>query len=95
MATVEELLRVRDVTPDLLFGRDVNRNGQIDAAEIAREQTNEFAKSELMTEEEQAGSLDRGWSAYLTLYSRGGIGIQADNHASISTTQIYNNYKIN
>jgi hypothetical protein len=70
LATVEELLRVRDVTPDLLFGRDVNRNGQIDAAEIAREQTNELAKSELMSEEAQAGSLDRGWSAYLTLYGR-------------------------
>jgi Type II secretion system (T2SS), protein K len=70
LATVEELLRVRGVTPDLLIGRDVNRNGQLDAAEVAREQTNEMAKNDLMVEEDQTGSLDRGWAAYLTLYGR-------------------------
>lgn len=31
--TVEELLLVRGVTPDLLFGADVNRNGSIDSHE--------------------------------------------------------------
>ncbi|MDX1946337.1 MAG: type II secretion system protein GspK [Pirellulaceae bacterium] len=59
LETVEELLLVRGVTPALLFGADVNRNGQLD--------TNET------TEEGSGGSTDpasfRGWSAYLTLYS--------------------------
>jgi hypothetical protein len=57
--TVEELLLVRGVTPQLLFGADVNRNGQLDPHEI--------------TEDGNGGSTDpagfRGWSAYLTLYS--------------------------
>ncbi|HEX5103454.1 MAG TPA: type II secretion system protein GspK [Pirellulaceae bacterium] len=57
--TVEELLLVRGVTPQLLFGADVNRNGQLDPHEI--------------TEDGSGGSTDpegfRGWSAYLTLHS--------------------------
>lgn len=57
METVEELLLVRGVTPELLFGADVNRNGQLDPHEVA----------------EGSGAVDpasfRGWSAYLTLYS--------------------------
>lgn len=59
LETVEELLLVRGVTPQLLFGADVNRNGQLDPHEIS--------------DEGSGGSTDlaafRGWSAYLTLYS--------------------------
>lgn len=57
LETVEELLLVRGVTPDLLFGYDVNRNGMIDASEM---------------EGVGAGSEtpSRGWSAYLTLHSK-------------------------
>jgi hypothetical protein len=63
LETVEELLLIRGVTPQLLFGSDINRNGQLDAHE---------------TEEKNTGiegnSVDptafRGWSAYLTLYSQ-------------------------
>ncbi len=59
--TVEELLLVRGVTPDLLFGRDVNRNGMIDMHE---------QELPLYLEADPGdGSMDRGWSAYLTLYS--------------------------
>jgi hypothetical protein len=85
--TVEELLRLRGVTPLLLFGRDVNRNGQIDPAEALTElptattgstssatttpPTNGLLSTETgISSEENTGSLDRGWSAYLTLYSR-------------------------
>jgi hypothetical protein len=56
--TVEELLLVKGVTPQLLFGADINRNGQLDAHE---------------TLDDSTGSTDpsafRGWSAFLTLYS--------------------------
>jgi len=57
LETVEELLLVRGVTPDLLFGYDVNRNGLIDANEMGG----------------TGGTTDttfRGWSAYLTLHSK-------------------------
>ena len=58
--TVEELLLVRGVTPQLLFGADVNRNGQLD-------------EHELLDEVNGGATTDpasfRGWSAYLTLHS--------------------------
>jgi hypothetical protein len=58
--TVEELLLVRGVTPQLLFGADINRNAQLD-------------QHELLEENSGGASTDptafRGWSAYLTLYS--------------------------
>jgi type II secretory pathway component PulK len=59
LETVEELLLVRGVTPQLLFGSDVNRNGQLDPHEQSDDAT--------------GGATDpvgfRGWSAYLTLHS--------------------------
>ena len=54
--SVEELLLVRGVTPTLLFGADVNRNGVLDADEQQR-----FGVTV-----ETAGSL--GWAAYLTVH---------------------------
>lgn len=51
--TLEELLLVRGVTAQLLFGNDKNRNGLLDP-----------------DEEASGGTLDRGWSAYLTMYTR-------------------------
>jgi DNA uptake protein ComE-like DNA-binding protein len=59
--TIEELLLVKGVTPDLLFGRDSNRNGMIDAGESNNPS---LAESTAMPTE-----VDRGWAAYLTLYS--------------------------
>ena len=57
LETVEELLLVRGVTPQLLFGCDVNRNGMVDLDE--------------MVLAGQLGDLpQRGWSAHLTLYSK-------------------------
>lgn len=58
--TVEELLLVRGVTPQLLFGMDANRNGSIDPHETL--QTDQFTS-------ELPPGLERGWSAYLTLHS--------------------------
>jgi hypothetical protein len=50
--SLEELLLVRGVTPELLFGNDKNRNGVLDPGE------------------ENSSGFDRGWSPYLTIYSR-------------------------
>jgi len=61
LETVEELLLVRGVTPDLLFGRDVNRNGMVDAHEQS---------APLPVDSDIDGAMDRGWSAYLALYSQ-------------------------
>jgi type II secretory pathway component PulK len=61
LQSVEELLLVRGVTPWLLFGADANRNGMIDQSELQS-----AADGGPVTED---GEPNRGWSAYLTLYS--------------------------
>ncbi|MFN0050671.1 MAG: hypothetical protein ACKV0T_00680 [Planctomycetales bacterium] len=60
--SLDELLQVRGVTPWLLFGEDANRNGLLDPNE------NDGALTEPLDNAD--GLLNRGWSAYLTLYSR-------------------------
>ena len=59
MDSLDEMLLVRDVTPELLFGLDVNRNGVLDDIETVG--TN-------------ASSLDAdmhlGWANYITLFSK-------------------------
>ncbi len=60
--SLSELLMVRGVTPELLFGRDRNRNGVLDANE---------AETPLAIGVDPAlGSLDLGWQPFLTLHSR-------------------------
>ncbi len=61
LETVEELLLVRDVTPWLLFGSDANRNGYRDADEPDADSLEGVDNTD--------GAMNRGWSAYLTLYS--------------------------
>jgi type II secretory pathway component PulK len=51
---LDELLLVKGVTRDLLYGADFNRNGYQDNANT----------------EVNANGFDRGWSAYITCYSR-------------------------
>jgi type II secretory pathway component PulK len=51
--SLEELLLVKGMTPQLLFGNDHNRNGILDPEE-----------------DDGSGTLDRGLSAFLTVYSR-------------------------
>jgi len=55
--SLEELLLVKGVTPQLLFGSDLNRNGYQDPTEM---------DDGTVT----STGFDRGWSAYLTIYSR-------------------------
>lgn len=59
LETVEELLLVRGVTPELLFGLDMNRNGLVDLHE----------QGGAALPEDERGGLELGWSAYLTLHS--------------------------
>ncbi len=59
--SVEELLLVRGVLPELLFGLDVNRNNMVDVNEL-----NGYLPPEV---DNTQGEMDRGWSAYLTLWS--------------------------
>ena len=59
--TIEELLLVRGVTPQLLLGMDTNRNGMIDPHEKSAEGG--------AGQSTAAGAGERGWSSYMTLFS--------------------------
>jgi len=61
LETIEELLLVRDVTPELLFGTDHNHNGLADPGEPDAEAIENVDNIE--------GTMNRGWAAYLTLHS--------------------------
>ncbi len=61
IASIEELLLVRGVTPALLFGADLNRNGAIDG--------NEQKLTDIDNTDNSNGVLNRGWAAYLTVDS--------------------------
>ncbi|MEQ8848734.1 hypothetical protein [Botrimarina sp.] len=60
LATIEQLLLVKDVTPELLWGVDVNRNAVADTAEVA---------GVPLPVDNSTGALDGGWASMLTLYS--------------------------
>ena len=59
MDSLDEILLVRGVTPQLLFGLDTNRNGILDPEEAA---SNDISAND--------SDLYLGWSTYLTLYSK-------------------------
>ena len=61
--SVEELMLVRGVTPDLMFGMDTNRNGLLDTHEMAG-----GTGIQAPTGDETFGDTSRGWAPYLTLY---------------------------
>ena len=67
--SLSELLLVRGVTAELLYGVDQNRNGQVDPEEAdlqaAMQSLTGTSGDDLVV-----GSMDLGWSAYLTCYSR-------------------------
>lgn len=66
LQTVEELLLVAGVTPELLFGADFNRNGMIDQHEQTMSTSLGLGGT---TTDATTGTVNRGWSAYLTIYS--------------------------
>lgn len=59
LSSVEELLRVRGVTPELLFGNDVNRNGVLDPEEEL---------DDISVSDDPDAAL--GWANFLTIYSQ-------------------------
>lgn len=59
--TIRELLKVRGVTAELLYGEDTNLNGQLDYNERDGDKTEPADDGD--------DELDRGWMAYLTCYS--------------------------
>ncbi len=59
--TIRELLQARGVTKDLLYGEDLNLNGQLDYTEADGELSPPMDNGD--------GYLDEGWIAYLTCYS--------------------------
>jgi hypothetical protein len=61
LETIEELLLVRGVTPELLFGRDANRNGMLDVAE---------QNLPVSPADDGSGAMDLGWASMLTVYSQ-------------------------
>ncbi|PHS14007.1 MAG: general secretion pathway protein GspK [Blastopirellula sp.] len=64
LETVEELLLVAGVTPELLFGRDSNRNGIVDPHEMTPS-----ANEDPYIEEMLQLVPELGWSSYLTIFS--------------------------
>lgn len=61
LESIDQLLLVRDVTPELLYGFDRNQNFQIEATEAQL-----YALQDV---DNSSGSMNRGWAAYLTLRS--------------------------
>ncbi len=59
LSSVEELLLVRGVTPELLFGNDVNRNGMIDDQEMV-EQLSVTSDPDMQL----------GWANFMTIFSQ-------------------------
>jgi type II secretory pathway component PulK len=55
LVTLDQLLLVQGVTPQLLYGDDLNRNGVMESNEQLTDPT---------------GTFGRGWSDYMTIYSR-------------------------
>jgi DNA uptake protein ComE-like DNA-binding protein len=61
LQSLDELLQVRGVTPELLYGVDANRNLTVDGQEQAR--------GALLQIDNSLGQMNRGWAAYFTVYA--------------------------
>ncbi len=75
--TVEELLLIRGVFPQLLFGQDANRNGMVDPSETGLINNGANTANQAMTPPATAmtgdpamAGIERGWASFLTLYSQ-------------------------
>ena len=76
--SLDELLLVKGMTPQLLFGEDTNHNGVLDPNE------NDGAAS--LPLDNADGILQRGWSAYLTIFSRE-INLRSDGTPRVNINQ--------
>ena len=77
--TIRELLLVRGVTEELLYGEDTNFNGQLDHNENDGEQT--------PPNDDANGELDLGWIEYLSCYSYDNGEVDAAGEARININQ--------
>ena len=84
MESLDELLLVRDISPQLLFGLDINRNGILDPEE------NDQATN-------LDSDMSLGWANYLTLYSKEtnltADGLPRININSEDLEQLYNDLR--
>jgi len=78
LESIDELLSVVGVTPDLLYGEDTNRNGLLDPNEDDGDATAPFDNAD--------GTLNAGWASYLTLHSRES-NLRSDGSAKIDINQ--------
>ena len=78
LESLDELLLVRDVTPEMLYGEDTNRNGILDPNENDGDATLPLDNAD--------GVLDVGWFAYLTVHSRE-INIRPDGSEKVNVNQ--------
>ncbi len=76
--SIDELLLVSDVTPELLYGEDANRNGLLDP--------NEDDGDLSLPLDNADGVLNLGWSAFLTTDSRES-NLRADGSSKINVNQ--------
>lgn len=67
--TIEELLLVAGVMPDLLFGADFNRNGMVDPHEQSLSTSMGMTALDTASIDPSLSGSARGWASYLTLYS--------------------------
>jgi type II secretory pathway component PulK len=77
LKTIRELLAVKGVTEELLYGEDTNLNGQLDYNEM---------DGDVSPPADNGDSyLDRGWIAYLTCYSyENNVDAAGDNRININ-----------
>jgi uncharacterized membrane protein YgcG len=78
LESLDELLMVQGVTPQLLYGEDANRNGLLDPNENDGDASPPFDNAD--------GVLDHGWSAFLTVHSRE-RNVRADGQPKINLNQ--------
>jgi general secretion pathway protein K len=76
--TIRELLRVKGVTEELLYGEDTNLNGKLDSNERDADVSPPFDNGDEV--------LDQGWIAYLTCYSYE-KNVDADGNRRININQ--------
>jgi type II secretory pathway component PulK len=76
--TIRELLLVRDVTEQLLYGEDTNLNGELDY--------NEQDGDESPPPDDRDDELDKGWISFLTCYSYS-KNVDAEGNARININQ--------
>lgn len=86
IADVDELLLVRGVTPELLYGLDQNRNHFIEA--------NEQPRGVLAELDNSLGQMNRGWASYLTVHSvEAGQGVGAAKLIDLNSQNLQTLYK--